>query len=111
MLKDNCTGNILHAGEWFQLMMALYGYRKSPRLWQDHFVECVEQCKSVTMRRLKTEPSAFMEATGKEILLIVHYEVTYVGRKLRYVEHGYVWSGGDKLIETLLDETGLQRAK
>ena len=37
--------HILHAGEWIELLMALYGYRKAPRLWQDYFVECVEQCR------------------------------------------------------------------
>ena len=138
---------VLHAGDWMQLMMALYGYRKAPRLWQDYFVERVEECKTVNMKRLKTEPSMFMESTGKEILLVVHVddililgdmklvnalfeelktkvllklvgivqkvndEVIYIGRSLRMTENGYVWSGGDKLVDTLLEETGLQHAK
>ena len=54
--------------------MALYGYRKAPRLWQDYFVEQVEQCKTVTMKRSKSEPSMFRETTGKEVLLVVHVD-------------------------------------
>ena len=38
-------------------------------------------------------------------------EVVYVGHTLRMIKDGYSWSGGDKLITALLEETGLQRAK
>ena len=38
-------------------------------------------------------------------------EGMYVGRKLRMVKDGYTWTGGDKLIQSLLQETGLQDAK
>ena len=65
---------VLHAGDWMQLMMALYGDRKAPRLWQDYSVERVEECKTVAMKRLQTEPSMFMESTGKEVLLVVHVD-------------------------------------
>ena len=38
-------------------------------------------------------------------------EVMYVGHKLRMIKGGFSWSGGDKLITALLEETGLQHAK
>ena len=130
-----------------QLLMALYGYRKAPRLWQDHFVKIVEDCVSVKMRRLKTEPSVFVEDSGKELSLIMHVDDLlffgdlslanllfeelashlllkrmgelkspgdhgiYVGRTLTMLQDGYSWCGGDKLVNTILDELQLQQAK
>ena len=38
-------------------------------------------------------------------------EGMYVGRLLRMVKNGCTWTGGEKLIQTLLQETGLQDAK
>ncbi len=130
-VKIDGIQQILHAGELIELLMALYGYRKAPHLWQDYFVECVELCKSVMMRRLKSEPSVFSETSGKQVILVVHVddvmifgnlshaqtffeelqtklllkvvgmlkkegdEVMYVGRLLRMVKHGFIWSGGE----------------
>ena len=38
-------------------------------------------------------------------------KVSYVGRTLTYVENGYTWSGGTKLVKTILEEMNLEQAK
>ena len=71
-----------------QLLMALYGYRRSPRLWQDHFVQCVEQCTVVKMRRAKSEPSAFLDVEKKTIL-IVHVDDLLIFWPLKVIQEFY----------------------
>ena len=60
----------LHAGDVLRVLRALYGYRRSPRLWQDWFVE---QMAAALMRRLRSEPSVFITPSG-EIWCILHVD-------------------------------------
>jgi len=60
----------LHAGDVLRVLRALYGYRRSPRLWQDWFVE---QMAAALMRRLRSEPSVFVTSSD-EIWCILHVD-------------------------------------
>ncbi len=66
---------------------------------------------------MKLVNALFEELKTKVLLNLVgtvqkiNDEITYIGRSLRMTDNGYTWTGGDKLVDTLLEETGLLHAK
>ncbi len=72
---------ILVAGMLLDVCKALYGYRKSPRLWQDWFSERLERLQ---MNRSKVEPTIYREATH-EIFAALHVDDMMIfGRQLEW---------------------------
>jgi hypothetical protein len=60
----------LVGGQIIVLRRALYGYRKSPRLWQDFLVRQIEKCE---LERTQVEPAIFVNSDGS-ILVLVHVD-------------------------------------
>ena len=66
---DGCD-LILHEGDLTWVLMALYGYRKAPRLWQDHFVDVAGHQDT---RRCSADPAVFVHVAC-ELVMIVHVD-------------------------------------
>ena len=61
---------VLRAGMFLDVLKALYGYRKSPRLWQDWITDKLMQ---IPLRRSKVEPSIFYN-DEKTIFVAMHVD-------------------------------------
>ena len=131
----------LSEGDWLLVLMALYGYRKSPRLYQDYFVKIT---KNGNFNRSVVDPSVFWK---EGVLLLVHVddliifgemkliesifddfrehlklreegrlqkpgdEAGFLGRTLKMTEDGYAYHGSEKIVAALLKQLGLEKAK
>jgi hypothetical protein len=66
---------------------------------------------------MKLANALFEELKTKVLLKLVgtvqkiNHEINSTGRSLRMTDNGYIWTGGDKLVDTLLEEIGLLHAK
>ena len=60
----------MQAGMLLDVLKALYGYRKSPRLWQDWITDKLMQ---IPLRRSKVEPSIFYN-DEKTIFVAMHVD-------------------------------------
>ena len=68
----------LYPGMLLDVMKALYGYRKSPRLWQDWISERLTQ---LPLSRSKVEPTIYFD-TEKQILVAMHVDdLMFLGPK------------------------------
>ena len=65
----------LRADVWYPMRMALRGYRRSPRLWQDWFAEVAVTSR---LRRLKVDPAGF--AGDNNLVLLCHVDDLGHGR-------------------------------
>eukprot|EP00972_Heterocapsa_arctica_P072105 10649872-Heterocapsa_arctica.AAC.1 len=54
--------NMREPGMVWRLSKALYGLRKSPQLWQEHFATCMQQ---LGFERLRADPQIFIHKQKK----------------------------------------------
>ena len=69
-VQVNGSPVVLQAGMLLDVLKALYGYRKSPRLWQDWITDKLIQ---IPLRRSKVEPSIFYN-DEKTIFVAMHVD-------------------------------------
>ena len=67
MVQINGEAQQLRAGDCWLIVMALYGYRKSPQLWQHFLIEAVTRLGVYPCR---TEPAIFMSRRGTAIMVV-----------------------------------------
>ena len=60
----------LSGGEYVRVLRALYGYRKSPQLWQRHFTKVIERIGGV---RCQSEPTMFRDR-ARDLVILVHVD-------------------------------------
>ena len=60
----------LQEGDWLEVIKALYGYRKSPKLWQQHFFKTLQGLKSASLKCLEAEPALCVDMTLRVIIVI-----------------------------------------
>ncbi len=56
-IKYGSTGDeevVLCQGTWMIVLTALYGYRRSPKLWQGHFLKTLAELKKVRFLEVRT---------------------------------------------------------
>ena len=64
---------VLHEGDFLEVLKALYGYRRSPRLWQHFFFDKIEKSKTVSMKGLLSEPALYVDMIRK-VISVVHVD-------------------------------------
>ena len=70
---------VLRAGMLLDVLKALYGYRKSPRLWQDWISDKLSQ---LPLERSKVEPTIYYNHE-KQIMLGMHVDdLLFLGPKV-----------------------------
>ena len=69
----------LEEGDWLRVLKALYGYRKSPKLWRTPFFQVLQNLKSVALKCLETEPAMCADMNSKVILVIHVDDVLMLG--------------------------------
>ena len=69
----------LEEGDWLRVLKALYGYRKSPKLWQTPFFQVLQNLKSVALKCLETEPAMCADMNSKVIVVIHVDDVLMLG--------------------------------
>jgi len=61
IVEVNGERTTLLEGQWLAVEKALYGYRRSPRLWQDHLAAIVTELKACELKRATSEPAVYFE--------------------------------------------------
>ena len=64
---------VLYEGLWLIVLKALYGYKKSPKLWQAHFLKVLTELTCVNFQCLKSEPVMFVDMKSR-VVGIVHVD-------------------------------------
>ena len=70
-IQDTTTR--LEEGDWLLVQKALYGYRKSPQLWQKHFFTGLQNLKCASLKCLESEPALCADMSLR-VLLVVHVD-------------------------------------
>ena len=60
----------------WKLNKAIYGLRSSPKAWQNHLAETLQQ---LGMQRLTSEPNVFRTATGNAFILVYVDDLLFLG--------------------------------
>ena len=60
----------------WKLNKAIYGLRSSPKAWQNHLAETLQQ---LGMQRLTSEPNVFRTATGNAFILVYVDDRLFLG--------------------------------
>jgi hypothetical protein len=63
----------LHEGDWLDVVKALYGYRKSPKLWQQHFFKTLQNLKCASLKCLESEPALCVDLAVK-VMRVIHVD-------------------------------------
>ena len=64
----------------WKLNKAIYGLRSSPKAWQNHLAETLQQ---LGMQRLTSEPNVFKTATGNAFILVYVDDLLFLGEPWR----------------------------
>ncbi len=72
-IKKGDDETVLYEGMWLIVLKALYGYRKSPKLLQAHFLKVLMELTCVNLMCLKSEPFMFVDMKSK-VVGIVHVD-------------------------------------
>ncbi len=66
-IQNGDDETVLYEGMWLIVLKALYGYRKSPKLWQAHFLKVLMELTCVNLMCLKSEPVMFADMKNKAV--------------------------------------------
>ena len=56
-----------------QVVKALYGYRKSPKLWQQHFFKTLQGLKRASLKCLEEEPALCTDMMLR-VIIVIHVD-------------------------------------
>ena len=63
----------LQEGDWLEVINVLYGCRKSPKLWQQHFFKTLQGLKSASLKCLEAEPALCVDMALR-VIIVIHVD-------------------------------------